>query len=152
MVRNIRWCMVLYCMRIWLNVDSIYMVGIYSSILRSWEKDKGVPRARAAAGSSPGPGVGRRAWRGVAWFWHSILMIAGVSSLLYYGGCELSFPLLLDGFPHPMTILMITGISSLLYYGGCELSHPLLLNGFPRPITLCARSRRRVGAFGTLVR
>jgi hypothetical protein len=36
-------------------------------------------RARAAAG-------GRAVGVGVAWLCHSILMIAGVSNLLYYGG------------------------------------------------------------------
>jgi hypothetical protein len=57
MVHNIRRCMVLYCTGIWLNVDSTYMVGIYLSILRGWEKDMHATRTRTAAASSV-------AWRG----------------------------------------------------------------------------------------
>jgi hypothetical protein len=66
------------------------MVGLHPSILRSWEKDKGVPCARATGGGRAGPGRGRghgeaggeRADRwGVARFFHSLFMMVGVTTL-----------------------------------------------------------------------
>jgi hypothetical protein len=85
MVRNIRRCMVLYRMRIWLNVDSTFMVGIYPSILRSWDKDKGVPHARA-----PPPPAG-------PWAWATRIKDPVLISYFRWD------TYLLNGFPRPVT-------------------------------------------------
>jgi hypothetical protein len=56
-------------MGFWLNFDSIYMIRNYPSILRSWEKDTGVPHARTCHRHCRLGWAGPRpwAWHGVVW-------------------------------------------------------------------------------------
>jgi hypothetical protein len=149
----------LYRIGVWLNVDSTYMVGFYPSILRGWGKNKGVPHARTcAAGGRARPGVWRgeagRRRAGVARFCHSPLIIAGFSSLLYYGECGSALiPWVTISWsprlaPSPSRCGNESPRSYPSSFERTDTTAPLL-DGDLRPVTSHARGCGRAGASGT---
>jgi hypothetical protein len=142
----------LYRMGVWLNIDSTYMIGFYLSILRGWGKDKGVPHARAPPAAGPG--------RGKARFCHSTLVIAGVSTLLHYGECELAIiswvtvswsPWLAPSPPRCGNKNPRSYPPSERDNRSTDTTTPLL-DGNLRPVTSRARGCGRPGAFRTTAR